>query len=137
LHNDHQTILKILEDAKKLIEDMKGEVIAVVGDNHSGLHLGIQLFVSKYPKIFQKISPTILTSQGSLFPTTSQGKICKVFYWVLLGCLNRCWVCFNYGPSSSHRSTIHSQIRNRLSDPSVEALMFVRMNAIPLGITSA
>lgn len=37
----------------------------------------------------------------------------------------------------SHRKTIHSNIRNSLADASVEALMFVRMNSIPLGVCAA
>ena len=35
----------------------------------------------------------------------------------------------------SHRKTIHSQIRNSLTESSVEALMFVGMNAVLLGVT--
>ncbi len=38
-----------MEEANALVEKMKGEVVAVVGDNHSGLQMGIDLFVTKYP----------------------------------------------------------------------------------------
>ena len=36
----------------------------------------------------------------------------------------------------SHLKHIHSHLRNRLSDPSIDALMFIRMNAVPLGIVA-
>ena len=34
----------------------------------------------------------------------------------------------------SHLKYLHSPLRNRLSEPAVDALMFVRMNARPMGI---
>lgn len=37
LHNDHETILSILEEAKGALEGMGADLVAVVGDNHSGI----------------------------------------------------------------------------------------------------
>ena len=37
LHNDHQTILDILDEAKGSLESFGATVVAVVGDNHSGI----------------------------------------------------------------------------------------------------
>ena len=42
LHNDNDTILQVLEQGKKTIDELGGKVMAVVGDNHSGLQLGVQ-----------------------------------------------------------------------------------------------
>ena len=53
LHNDNSTIYQVLEDGKNMVETMGGEVVAVVGDNHSGLQLGIDKLVEKHPRIFK------------------------------------------------------------------------------------
>ena len=53
MHNDYTTIANVLEEGKSSVEAMGGEVVAVVGDNHSGPQLGIDKIVEKYPRIFK------------------------------------------------------------------------------------
>lgn len=52
MRNDSETILQIVDDASTMISKMGGILVAVVGDNHAGLQLGIEKFVTKHPSVF-------------------------------------------------------------------------------------
>ena len=43
LHNDNETILTVLEKGKKVVDELGGQVAAVVGDNHAGLQPGVTM----------------------------------------------------------------------------------------------
>lgn len=51
MHNDHQTILAVLKDAKLMLEKAGAIVCAVVGDNHSGVQKAIAKFCEENPLV--------------------------------------------------------------------------------------
>lgn len=53
LHNDNESILKVLEKGHDFLAQSGANLVAVVGDNHSGVQLAIDKFVDKYPKVFK------------------------------------------------------------------------------------
>lgn len=51
LHNDHESILAVLKEAKIFLEHAGATICAVVGDNHSGLQKAILLFCEENPLV--------------------------------------------------------------------------------------
>ena len=51
MHNDHQTILAILKEAKSELENAGATVCAVVGDNHSRVQKAVAMFCEGYPLV--------------------------------------------------------------------------------------
>ena len=184
MHNDHQTILAILKEAKSELENAGATVCAVVGDNHSRVQKAVAMFCEGYPlvccesyfqwleflnfyQVFRVrcVAHSLQLLMQDLYKSHPMNEACRLpclgesiltqedaesveRYWTLRAIsappLAKAALRFlSISPTEaaveraySHLKHTHSQLRNRLKEPSVNALMFVRMNAVPLGIVA-